>query len=177
VEEDIMMILSAEEQKDLVDMKEVLEVVSVALNKFSAGKTFTPIRVGLPFGQDSVGLVMPSVAEDLGTMGLKYVTVAPSNRKIEKKTIHGVVFLSDVETGEPLALLEGSYLTQIRTGALSGVATDHLARKDAKILGIIGTGEQSKGICEAVLAVRTIESVHIYNRSIENAEKFAFFSP
>lgn len=170
-----MLILSAKDQKGLVDMKEVLELVSVALNEYSSGKTVTPIRVGIPFGQDSLGLVMPSVAEDLATMGLKYVTVVPTNREIEKKIIHGVVFLSDVKTGEPLALLEGSYLTQIRTGALSGVATSRLARKDAKILGIIGTGEQSKGLCEAMLAVRPIESIHIYNRSMEKAKDFAVY--
>ena len=65
--------------------------------------------------------------------------------------------LSDFQTGEPLALLEGSYLTTIRTGALSGVATKYLARHNAKTLCIIGTGEQAKGIAEAVFAVRAIE--------------------
>ena len=67
--------------------------------------------------------------------------------------------LSDFQTGEPLALLEGSYLTMIRTGALSGVATKHLARHNAKTLCIIGTGEQAKGIAEAIFAVRDIEKL------------------
>ena len=96
---------------------------------------------------------MPSVAEGLETMGLKYVTVVPNNKDSGKKGFHGVVLLSDIKTGEPLALLEGSYLTLIRTGALSGVATKYLAREDAKSLGIIGTGEQARGLCEAVLVV------------------------
>lgn len=81
--------------------------------------------------------------------------------------------LSDFQTGEPLALLEGSYLTMIRTGALSGVATKHLARHNAKNLCIIGTGEQAKGIAEAVFAVRDIEKVILYNRTEEKAYAFA----
>lgn len=81
--------------------------------------------------------------------------------------------LSDFQTGEPLALLEGSYLTMIRTGALSGVATKHLARHNAKTLCIIGTGEQARGIAEAVFAVRDIEKVMLYNRTEEKAYAFA----
>ena len=81
--------------------------------------------------------------------------------------------LSDFQTGEPLALLEGSYLTTIRTGALSGVATKYLARHNAKTLCIIGTGEQAKGIAEAVFAVRAIEKVILYNRTEEKAYAFA----
>ena len=81
--------------------------------------------------------------------------------------------LSDFQTGEPLALLEGSYLTMIRTGALSGVATKYLARHNAKTLCIIGTGEQAKGIAEAIFAVRDIEKVILYNRTEEKAYAFA----
>ena len=73
--------------------------------------------------------------------------------------------LSDFETGEPLALLEGSYLTMVRTGALSGVATKYLSREDSKKLCIIGTGEQAKGLVEAILAVRDIEEIFLYNRT------------
>ena len=63
---------------------------------------------------------MPSVAKRLEALGVKIVTVVPQNKQIGKKTINGIVMLSDFQTGEPLALLEGSYLTMIRTGALSG---------------------------------------------------------
>ncbi|NYF23776.1 ornithine cyclodeaminase family protein [Sporosarcina sp. JAI121] len=168
-----MLIISANDQKNLVNMNEVLHCVEVALKEFSASKTDTPIRTVLPFGTGNSGLVMPSVAEGLNTMGLKYVTVVPGNKDIGKKAIHGVVLLSDIKTGEPLALLEGSYLTLIRTGALSGVATKYLARPDAKSLGIIGTGEQAIGLCEAILAVRNIEVIYLFNRSVQKAYEFA----
>ncbi|MFJ8452463.1 ornithine cyclodeaminase family protein [Bacillus paramycoides] len=169
-----MLVISANEQRNLVNMNEVIEYAALALKEFSAERTITPIRASLPFANEqNTALIMPSVAEGLEALGLKVVTVAPHNKKIGKKTINGIVMLSDFQTGEPLALLEGSYLTMIRTGALSGVATKHLARHNAKNLCIIGTGEQAKGIAEAVLAVRDIEKIILYNRTEEKAYAFA----
>ncbi|MBJ8070799.1 ornithine cyclodeaminase family protein [Bacillus cereus] len=169
-----MLVISANEQRNLVNMNEVIEYAALALKEFSAERTITPIRGSLPFANEqNTVLIMPSVAEGLEALGLKVVTVAPHNKKIGKKTINGIVMLSDFQTGEPLALLEGSYLTMIRTGALSGVATKHLARDNAKTLCIIGTGEQAKGIAEAVFAVRDIEKVILYNRTEEKAYAFA----
>ncbi|EJQ42148.1 hypothetical protein IEE_04311 [Bacillus cereus BAG5X1-1] len=169
-----MLVISANEQRNLVNMNEVIEYAALALKEFSAERTITPIRGSLPFASEqNTALIMPSVAEGLGALGLKVVMVAPHNKEIGKKTINGIVMLSDFQTGEPLALLEGSYLTMIRTGALSGVATKHLARHNAKTLCIIGTGEQAKGIAEAVFAVRDIEKVILYNRTEEKAYAFA----
>ena len=169
-----MLVISANEQRKLVNMNEVIAYAALALQEFSAERTITPIRTSLPFANEqNTALIMPSVAEGLEALGLKVVTVVPENKKIGKKTINGIVMLSDFQTGEPLALLEGSYLTMIRTGALSGVATKHLARHNAKTLCMIGTGEQAKGIAEAVFAVRDIEKVILYNRTEEKAYAFA----
>ncbi|EPY7708659.1 ornithine cyclodeaminase family protein [Bacillus pacificus] len=169
-----MLVISANEQRNLVNMNEVITYAALALQEFSAERTITPIRTSLPFANEqNTALIMPSVAEGLEALGLKVVTVVPENKKIGKKTINGIVMLSDFQTGEPLALLEGSYLTMIRTGALSGVATKHLARHNAKTLCIIGTGEQAKGIAEAVFAVRHIEKVILYNRTEEKAYAFS----
>ncbi|SDI80500.1 ornithine cyclodeaminase family protein [Alteribacillus bidgolensis] len=168
-----MLILNTDEQKNLVDMNEVIECTAVSLKEFSEERTVTPIRAALPFdGGQNTALVMPSVAEELESLGLKVVTVAPNNKKLGKKTINGIVMLSDFKTGEPTALLEGSYLTMIRTGALSGVATKYLSRQDSKKLCIIGTGEQAKGLVEAVLAVRDIEEILLYNRTEQKAQEF-----
>lgn len=169
-----MLVISANEQRNLVNMNEVIEYAALALKEFSAERTITPIRGSLLFANEkNTALIMPSVAEGLEALGLKVVTVVPENKKVGKKTINGIVMLSDFQTGEPLALLEGSYLTMIRTGALSGVATKYLARHNAKTLCIIGTGEQAKGIAEAVFAVRAIEKVILYNRTEEKAYVFA----
>lgn len=169
-----MLVINSNEQRSLVDINEVIECVEVALKEFSAGRTITPIRAALPFddGQNTA-LIMPSVAEELSSVGLKVVTVAPNNKEVGKKTITGIVMLSDFKTGEPVALLEGSYLTMIRTGALSGVATKYLSREDSKKLCVIGTGEQAKGLVEVILAVRDIEEILLYNRTEQKAHEFA----
>lgn len=169
-----MLVINAEEQSSLVDINEIMACVEVALKEFSAQRTITPIRAALPFDQGhNTALIMPSVAEELSSIGLKVVTVAPQNKELGKKTITGIVMLSDFKTGEPVALLEGSYLTMIRTGALSGVATKYLARENAKKLCIIGTGEQAKGLVEVMLAVRNIDEIMLFNRSEQKAHDFA----
>ncbi|MCM3118616.1 ornithine cyclodeaminase family protein [Neobacillus sp. MER 74] len=169
-----MLVINANEQRNLIDMNEVIEQAAVALSEFSASRTITPIRSALPFGNSqNTALVMPSVAEELRSVGVKLVNVVPGNKKLGKKTINGVVILFDFETGEPLALLEGSYLTMIRTGALTGVATKYLSRPDSKIVSIIGTGEQATGLLEAILAVRDIKKVSLYNRTPRKAKEFA----
>lgn len=171
-----MLVISKEEQESLIDMKEVLTYVEKALIAFSNGETQTPIRTALPFGDEiNTALFMPSVSDKLDSLGIKVVNVVPENKSRNLKTINGIVLLFDVKTGVPRALLEGSYITQIRTGALSGVATKYLARKDAKVLGIIGTGEQALGLCKAICTVREIERVILYNRTLEKAKDFAAY--
>src|SRR5690606_10120208 len=106
----------------LSNMTEIIDTVAKALQEYSSGRTITPIRTVLPVAKSGgSALFMPSVAEEAGSLGIKFVSVFPNNKARGKKTINGVVLLADVETGEPLAMLEGSYLTVLRTGALSGL--------------------------------------------------------
>ncbi|PKI10053.1 ornithine cyclodeaminase [Staphylococcus shinii] len=168
-----MRYIDAQEQAKLLNMEEIVDAVAESLKAYSEGKTNTPLRYSLPFNEDNRYLVMPALSDELKIVGLKTVTVAPNNTKIGKNTIVGSVILSDYETGETLAFLEGSYLTKIRTGAISGVATRYLARENAKTLCVIGTGDQAQGLIEAVLAVRDIERIQFYNRTYDKAVNFA----
>lgn len=168
-----MLYINAEEQEKLLNMEEVVDAVAQSLRAYSEGKTDTPLRYVLPFNEDNRYLVMPALSDELKIVGLKTVTVAPNNSKQGKNTIVGSVILSDYETGETLAVLEGSYLTKIRTGAISGVATQYLARNDASTLCVIGTGDQAQGLIEAVLAVRDIKRIQCFNRTYDKAVKFA----
>mgnify|MGYP001358286178 CR=1 FL=1 len=167
-----MFVINAEQQKNLSNMKEIIDSVALSLKEYSAGNTETPIRIALSAEKGNT-LVMPSLAESLGSLGVKITTVYPENPKNGKKTINGIVLLLDVKTGEPLAILDGAYLTMVRTGALSGVATQYLARKDSTSLSIIGTGVQAEGLCDAVMAVRDIKQIKLYNRSFAKAENFS----
>ena len=168
-----MQFIDAHEQAELLNMEEVVEAVAESLQAYSEGKTDTPLRYVLPFNEDNRYLIMPALSDELKVVGLKTVTVAPNNTKIGKNTIVGSVILSDYETGETLAVLEGSYLTKIRTGAISGVATKYLARENAETLCVIGTGDQAQGLIEAVLAVRDIKRIQLYNRTYRKAVTFA----
>ncbi|EKN64260.1 ornithine cyclodeaminase [Neobacillus bataviensis LMG 21833] len=169
-----MLILSSSDLQNMLNMSEVIEAVSTGLEEYSASRTNTPLRTILPVTKSGGNAIfMPASAEEVGCLGMKYVSTFPNNRKIGKKVINGVVLFMDIETGEPVALLEASYLTVMRTGALSGAATKYLARPDSKVLSMIGTGEQALGQLQAILAVRDIEKVQINNRSKQKALEFA----
>lgn len=169
-----MLVISAEDQQRLLDMKGMVEAVGESLKEYSSQRTTTPVRTVLGVvRKEGSAIFMPSVAEELNSLGLKYVSNFPGNSEQGKKSINGVVLLACTDTGEPLALLEGSYLTVMRTGALAGAATKQLAREDSRVLAILGTGEQAIGQFEAIKAVRPIEEVRLYNRTKGKAELLA----
>ncbi|ASE37525.1 ornithine cyclodeaminase family protein [Staphylococcus pettenkoferi] len=168
-----MRYISAKDQRDVMDMKEVVKVTGQALQAYSEGKTETPLRYTLPFNDDNRYLVMPAICDELKATGVKIVSFVPGNPQRGKQTIEGSVMLTDRETGETLAVLDGAFLTKIRTGAISGVATQYMAREDADTLCVIGTGEQAEGLIEAVLAVRDIKRIQFFNRTHEKAVRFA----
>ncbi|HEA4021319.1 ornithine cyclodeaminase family protein (plasmid) [Staphylococcus aureus] len=168
-----MLFLNEQELQKLLNMKELIEEVKIAFKAFSRGQTKTPSRYVLPFNKENKYLVMPSISDELKIIGTKIVTFAPNNSNISKKTITGVVVLNDYKTGETLAVLDGNYLTKVRTGAISGLATKYLARENSRTLCVIGSGDQAEGLIMAVMAVRPITMIHISSRTKENAERLA----
>lgn len=153
-------------------MQEAIDDVAIALGESSKGNTQTPIRTTISIDKkEGTSLFMPSFVEATKSLGIKIVSVFPHNQKLAKNTINGVMIVADVDTGEPLALLEASYLTVFRTGAATGLATKHLARKNVKRLAVIGTGAQSWGLIKAVKTVRPIEEIVLYNRTVQKAEQ------
>lgn len=106
-------------------------------------------------------------------MGTKLVSVFPGNPKRGLPLIYGLYLLYDPPTGRPLALIDGVYLTGVRTGAASAVATKYLSRKDSRALGLIGTGVQAGFHLMAISAVRTIEVCYLFDGIEERARRFA----
>ncbi|UFJ39553.1 NAD(P)-binding domain-containing protein [Brevibacillus humidisoli] len=169
-----MLVLSAADLRQLITMEEAIQAVAVALRESSAGRAVVPIRTAIPVSQaNGTSLFMPALVQATDSLGGKFVSVFPMNKGKGKETIYGVMILSDVDTGEPLALLEASQLTILRTGAAAGLATRHLARTDASVLGVIGTGAQATGVIEAILAVRPLREIRLYNRTPAKAEELA----
>jgi len=169
-----MLVINEKDQKELLSMEEAIEAVSKALSEFSQRRAISPVRHAIPVSKSNgTSLFMPSLVEATGSLGIKFVSVFPGNKELGKKTIYGLMVLADVATGEPLAVMDASYLTVLRTGAASGLATKLLARKDAKIAAVIGTGAQSRGLIQAILAVRPVEELRLFNRSAQKALELA----
>lgn len=146
-----MLILSGPQIQRSYGVAQAISDLTAALQAEYAKKVQNPARTVLSFpSRDATCLYMPSAIADLGVMGGKIVSIFPQNPARGLPTTQGVTVLSDAATGEHLALLSASYLTRLRTGALSGLAVQHLAREDAGRLGVIGTGgmapEQIRGI-------------------------------
>ncbi len=165
--------ISQKEVAQSVKMAEAIEAVKKSYIQLSEGKAEVPLRSHIKVKkQNGVSLFMPAYLSESGAMGVKIVTVFPNNQKKGLPLIYAIVLVLDTETGRPLAVVEGTYLTSLRTGAASGVATDLLSRKDVQIAAIFGAGAQSRTQLEAICTVRSIEKVWIYDIKRERAKIF-----
>jgi ornithine cyclodeaminase/alanine dehydrogenase-like protein (mu-crystallin family) len=146
---------------------ELIPAVRDALAALSAGKVVQPVRTVLPVApHHGFFAVMPAYA---GALGAKLVTFYPKNVGVH--THHALIVMLKPETGEPLAVMDGRLITEMRTAAASAVATQHLARKDASVLGILGSGVQAKSHLAALRHVRQFKEVRVW--SPRNARAFA----
>ncbi len=165
-------IISAEEIDRYLPMPEAIEVNARAYIAVARGESVTPQRLAVET-EKGVSLFMPSYVPRSGDFALKVVSVFPDNPRQGLPTLHALVLLIDAHTGVPLALLDGTRLTALRTGAGVGAATRALAREDSRVLALFGAGGQAPDQVEAILAVRPIEEVRIYTPSGTSAERLA----
>ena len=155
-----MLALSGDDVRALVPMTRAIDLMKEVFGELSAGRAFSPLRTPIDVpGQSAVTLFMPAFVPSQQGLGLKIVSVFPNNRDAGKPTIHALVALVSAETGEPLAIMDGTFLTALRTGAVSGAATDLLARKDSRVLTCVGAGTQGVTQAWAVSSVRPIERI------------------
>ncbi len=168
-----MLVLSRENIRALVPMREAIDLVTLAFRDLAADRALSPLRTGLEIGPGTgTTLVMPAYVPSARALGLKVVSVFPGNATRGLPTITSVVCLVNDETGEPLVMMEGAYLTALRTGAVSGAATGLLARQDAKVLTVIGAGAQALTQAAAVCEVRPIERILVTARSAQSLDRF-----
>ncbi|MFN8387828.1 MAG: hypothetical protein U0V48_13020 [Anaerolineales bacterium] len=171
-----MLILNATEVRQALPMNDAIAAMKDAYAALSNGTAVAPLRTRLPIpSRDAVSLFMPAYMKKESTeaLAVKVVSLYPSNPPRGLAYIQAAVLVFDVETGRAIALLEGSALTAIRTGAGSGVSIDLLARKDSKVVAIFGAGPQGKTQLEAACSARKIETAFIYNPTTSKAESFA----
>ena len=162
-----MKIIDEEAVRGLLQMKDLIPTMASALADLSSKKAVQPVRMVLPVADHKGFLgVMPAYN---GALGAKIVTFYPYNKGIH--THHGVIMLFRPETGEPMAVIDGRLITEMRTAAASAMATDLLARRDASVLAIIGSGVQAHSHLEAIGLVRKISEIRVW--SPRNAQAFA----
>jgi ornithine cyclodeaminase/alanine dehydrogenase-like protein (mu-crystallin family) len=143
-----------------------------AFAELSTGQATVPLRTPLLVpAVAGATLFMPALAPS-GGLGAKIVSIFPHNIERGKPMIHGIVFVLDAETGEPVALCDGTFLTAWRTGAASGAATDLLARPDAKIAALLGSGAQARTQALAIDAVRALAEIRIYSPNPDHVRRF-----
>ncbi len=155
-----MLVLTRSQVRELVSMADAIELMKTAFAELSAGRTVSPLRTVIPLpDREGDALFMPAYVPAMDALGLKSVNVFRRNLERGLPVIHAIVSLVDPETGQPMALMDGTYLTALRTGAVSGAAADLLARPESRVLAAIGAGAQGITQIAAVCAVRPIERV------------------
>ncbi|MEW6567821.1 MAG: ornithine cyclodeaminase family protein [Chloroflexota bacterium] len=166
-------ILTADDVRRALPMVEAIAAVKQAFAQLSQGQAEVPLRSRLAVeSRQSVVLFMPAYLKQTEDLAVKIVSVFPHNSTQGFPTIHALVVVVDPTTGRPAALLEGAALTAIRTGAASGAATDLLARPDATVAAIFGSGAQARTQLEAVCTVRTIRQVQVYGIDADSVRQF-----
>jgi ornithine cyclodeaminase/alanine dehydrogenase-like protein (mu-crystallin family) len=173
-----VLVLNGEEVTRLLPMPECIRVMREALAALARGEALVPLRtvMRVPGVTGFLGLMPGYIAPHEGAegaLGMKAVSVFPGNAKRGIDTHQGAVLLFEADTGRLSALMDGAAITAIRTAAVSGVATDVLARRDAGELAILGAGVQAGTHIEAIAAVRPLRQVRIWSRNTDHAAALA----
>jgi ornithine cyclodeaminase len=155
-------------------MADCIDVMEGALGALARDRAMNPLRsiLGLPFDGSALA-VMPGAQVEPPTFGVKVISVFPQNREVGLESHQGVVLLFEAEHGRPVALVDASEVTALRTAAVSGAATRALARPEADDLAILGSGTQARTHLEAMLAVRPLRRVRAWSPTRARLEAFA----
>jgi len=169
----VALLLNRSDVQKLLPMSKAIDVVEAAFGELAAGTAEMPDRTVMV--DSAVGgwiAYMPAYLKTGGALGVKAVTVYKENpSKFDLPTTIGTILVQDNKTGVVVAAMDGGLLTGVRTGASGGVATRHLARKDSKVAGVLGTGVMARSQVLALAESADLETILVYSRSNEDAKK------
>jgi len=168
-----MLVLNAAEVSALLDMDALIDALGTAMVELSLGQVSMPPRTAASVQGKGLLGTMPAYLPASRTLSCKLVTVFPGNAKLGLHTHQAVVLLFDADTGAPKAMLDGASITALRTAAGSALATRLLAREDASVLLIVGTGVQALSHARAVARVRELRGLRVAGRDAIKAEQIA----
>jgi alanine dehydrogenase len=169
--------LSEEEVREKLPMRELIDLMAATLAGFSSGKVEQPVRSVIEVGPHAFFASMPSFIKTIPALGAKLVTVFGSNAGKGLPTHLATILLLDPTTGALLAVMDGRYITEARTAAVSAVSTRLLAREDASILALIGSGVQARSHLEALPLVRNFHEIRCWSPTRANLERFVAEHP
>jgi len=164
--------LNEERVRSLLHWDELIPAMEQALSAFSRGQVVQPVRNMLTIeeGRRYLG-IMPAVADE--AMGAKLVSFYPGNAGTGLPTHLAVILLFSPDTGEPLAVIDGRLITEMRTAAVSAAVTNRLAAPDSRVLALLGSGVQAQAHLDALTRIRHFEDVRVWSRTAAHAERFA----
>jgi ornithine cyclodeaminase/alanine dehydrogenase-like protein (mu-crystallin family) len=160
-----MLVLTGAQVGELLDLDELIDALAAAMADLSAGRASAPDRIAAAVPEhDGLLLAMPGHVPSAGALAAKLVTLYPRNAGTALPTHQAVVVVCDADTGRPAALLDGEVITAARTGAASALSARLLARADAGVLAILGTGVQARSHARAVCRVRPVREIRVAGR-------------
>jgi ornithine cyclodeaminase/alanine dehydrogenase-like protein (mu-crystallin family) len=167
------LVLSEDEVRRRLDLDALIPAMERALAAFSAGGVNQPVRTVMDVSGRGFYAAMPAHIPDLDLIGTKLVSVFPGNAALGEPTHLATIVLHSARTGETLAIMDGRYITEVRTAAVSAVSVRYLAREDVKSLGIIGSGVQARSHVEMLRRVRPWTRIIAWSPNRANLERFA----
>jgi alanine dehydrogenase len=169
-----MLLLSETDVRQLLSMDDLIQTMESALTEFSSGRVQQPLRTVMDVGQSRAFFgVMPAFIPASAALGTKLVTVFGSNAAMGLPTHLATILLMDSSTGELLSVMDGRYITEARTAAVSAVSARLLARSDAGVLAILGSGVQARSHLRAFSHVRALRDVRVWSPSAVHRREFA----
>jgi alanine dehydrogenase len=168
-------VLTKRDLEPVLSMKHTIDAVEDGFKQFCLEQTIMPQRTAIRVEKnDGVLLVMPAYIPQMNALTTKQIAVFPKNpREHNLPSTIGLVVINDPETGEPQAVMDGAYITAMRTGAVSGIATKYLSREDSTTVAVIGAGAQAKTQLLAVHQVRNVSKVRVYDAIDEASKKYS----
>jgi ornithine cyclodeaminase/alanine dehydrogenase-like protein (mu-crystallin family) len=170
--QDQPLFLTEDDVRAVLTYEELIPSVRQGLMDYSAGRVQQPVRMVMAAGGGAGWFALMPALYD-GLMGAKLVTFFPRNAMHGRHTHHAMIQLFCSETGEPLAVMDGRFITEMRTAAVSAIAIEHLSRKDAKVLAVLGSGVQARSHLRALALVRSFAEIRVWSRTRRHAEAFA----
>ncbi len=163
--------LSEDDIKSLLSMDDAIPAVEIAFREHGLGGVQMPPKSYLYYEKGDLR-TMPAYIKKLNATGVKIVNSHPQNPEIGLPTVMALVIINSVETGAPLAVMGGTYLTAVRTGAAGGIAAKYLARPESRVVGIVGAGTQARTQLMALARFFDIETVRLADVSLDRAKAF-----